>query len=397
MNLPDETAHSELSDKTRTPSVRLGIAGLGLAGAFMIRAARVHPRFTLAAGMDPLPRPRAAFAEAFHTPVYEDFSELCSDETVEAIYIASPHRFHARQTIEALERGKHVLVEKPLALTVEDCDAVVRVAEKTGRKVIVGHSHAYDPNVRAIQKIIESGELGRVAMILSFNYTDYLYRPHAEDEFRADGGGGVAFNQVTHQIEVARLIVGAPIRSVKGRLNMLDSARSAEGCCMAFLEFANGATASLVYSGYDFFDSDEFHYWVAEGGTAKQPRQGMTRRAAASRTSESALVQDLGFGGRDLPVEQPFLPHFGVSIITCERGDLRLSANGLTLYGSDGVTDIPVARGEGRPGQGDTLDVLWQILREEVPPQFDANWGRATVAALVALKRSSQSGREVLL
>src|SRR5262245_33591875 len=107
------------------PPLRLGIAGLGLAGAFMIRAAAVHPNIELRAGMDPLARPRQAFAQQFGASVYSDFQDLCRDESVEAIYIASPHRFHALQAVAAMEHRKHVLVEKPLALTLEECDAVI--------------------------------------------------------------------------------------------------------------------------------------------------------------------------------------------------------------------------------------------------------------------------------
>src|SRR5262245_27160729 len=105
-------------------AIRLGIAGLGLAGAFMIRAAAVHPCIVLAGAADPLPRPRAAFERNFKVKSYEDFNNLCADPTIEAIYIASPHEFHAAQAVAALEHGKHVLVEKPLALTLPDCDAV---------------------------------------------------------------------------------------------------------------------------------------------------------------------------------------------------------------------------------------------------------------------------------
>ena len=118
--------------------LRLGIAGLGLAGAFMIRAAAVHPHIRLCAGMDPLPRPREAFAQQFDAKAYADFSDLCRDDAVEAIYIASPHQFHASQAIAAMEHGKHVLVEKPLALTLADCDAVVDAAR----------AHRYDADRR---------------------------------------------------------------------------------------------------------------------------------------------------------------------------------------------------------------------------------------------------------
>src|SRR5580693_2685435 len=98
-------------DRQNAEPLRLGIAGLGLAGAFMIRAAAVHPHIRLCAGMDPLLRPREAFARQFDVKAYADFRDLCRDDAVEAIYIASLHQFHATQAVTAMEHGKHVLVE----------------------------------------------------------------------------------------------------------------------------------------------------------------------------------------------------------------------------------------------------------------------------------------------
>jgi phthalate 4,5-cis-dihydrodiol dehydrogenase len=377
------------------PPLRLGIAGLGLAGAFLIRAAAAHPRIALPAAMDPLPRPREAFARQFGARVYADFQDLCRDPSVEAIYIASPHRFHATQAIAAMEHGKHVLVEKPLALTLEECDAVVAAADRTGLHLIVGHTHAFDLNVREMSRIIQSGELGRLGMILTFNYNDFLLRPHRSDEFDDDKGGGIAFNQVAHQIEIVRLL-GGRVRSVRANIGALDGARRAAGHCTALLEFENDAAASITFSAYDFFDSDELHHWIAEGGTNKDPhRHGKTREAFLARQSDLEAHQALGFGGRVLPDEQPHLPHFGVIVATCERGDLRLSADGIIIHGIDGTREVAVPRGPGRPGQGDALDALWAAVREGRQCVHDARWGRATVEVILAILQSARTRREV--
>jgi phthalate 4,5-cis-dihydrodiol dehydrogenase len=363
----------------------------------MIRAAALHPNIQLCAGMDPLPRPREAFAQAFGVSVYSDFSKLCRDPTVEAVYIASPHRFHALQAIEAMEHGKHVLVEKPLALTLEECDAVVSAVERTGRQLIVGHTHAFDPNVREMRRIIQSGELGRLGMILAFNYNDFLLRPHRADEFDVERGGGIAFNQLAHQIEIVRLL-GGPVRSVRANLGALDDARAAAGHCTAFLDLESGAAASVTLSAYDFFDSDEWHHWIAEGGTAKEPgRHACTRKAFLARGDERAAHEGLGYGGRVLPTEQPYLPHFGLIVVTCERGDMRLSPAGVVIHGVDGNRDVSVPRGAGRPGQGDALDALWSAVREGQPSIHDARWGRATVAVILSVLQSSKLREEVLL
>jgi phthalate 4,5-cis-dihydrodiol dehydrogenase len=377
--------------------VRLGIAGLGLAGAFMIRAAAIHPHFVLAAAMDPQPAQRQAFARRFGARVYDDFRGLCEDPDIEAVYISSPHRFHAEQAIAALTLGKHVLVEKPLALTMEECDAVVAAQDRTGLSVIVGHTHAFDPNIRAMYQLIASGELGRLGMIMAFNYNDFLLRPHRIDEFADPARGGIAFNQIAHQIEIVRLL-GGNIRSVRAHMGALDGARRAPGHCTALLALDNNAAATVTYSGYDFFDSDEFHHWIAEGGTDKpRDRHGNTRAAFLAWGNEREVHQNLAFGGRGLPTDQPHLPHFGIVVATCERGDLRLSPNGVLIHGIGGTREVPVPRGVGRPGQGDTLDALWSALRQGRRCVHDARWGRATVEVVLAILQSSANGNEVFL
>jgi phthalate 4,5-cis-dihydrodiol dehydrogenase len=347
--------------------------------------------------MDPLPRPREAFARQFDAKVYSDFHDLCRDPSVEAIYISSPHRFHASQAVEAMKHGKHVLVEKPLALTLEECDQVVAAADRTGLHLIVGHTHAFDPNIREMHRIIQSGELGRLGMILTFNYNDFLLRPHRFDEFDSEKGGGIAFNQVAHQIEIVRLL-GGPVRSVRANVGALDGNRPAAGHCAAFLDFENNAAASIVFSAYDFFDSDELHHWIAEGGANKEPhRHGKTREAFLARPNDVEAHQALGFGARVLPTDQPHLPHFGLIVATCERGDLRLSPGGVLIHGIHGTHEVAVARGPGRPGQGDALDALWGAVREGRRCVHDARWGRATVEIILAILQSSKSRREVRL
>ena len=379
--------------------VRLGIAGLGLAGSMMIRAAAIHPRIELCAAADPLERPRAAFAADFGAPAYAEFRALCEDREVEAVYVASPHELHAAQAILALQRGKHVLVEKPMALTLEDCDRVIAAADRAGGRLLVGHTHAYDPNVRFVRALLKRGELGRLGMILTFNYNDFLYRPRRPEELDAARGGGVAFNQVAHQIEILRLLGGGLVRSVRANLGALDPDRPTEGNCMALLEFEDGAAASLAFSAYDGFDSDEFCDWVAEGGGRKTPgRHGaMRRRLRRAPDEEAARQAENGYGGAKLPTAQPHLPHFGVLIVTCERGDVRLSPDGVLVYGPEGRRELPVPRGVGRPGHGDALDALCAAVREGKRDFRDARWGKATLEVALAIRRSARERREIRL
>src|SRR5262249_60486108 len=117
----------------------------------------------------------------------------------------------------------------PLALTLADCDAVIAAAARAGCQLIVGHTHGFDPNIRTIQRIVQSGELGRLGMILNFNYTDFLYRPRRPEELVTERGGGRIFNQVSHQIEIVRAIGGGLVAGGPGECGTLGSAPTAQG------------------------------------------------------------------------------------------------------------------------------------------------------------------------
>lgn len=378
----------------------LGVVGLGTAGAMMVRAAARHPGVRLAACADPLPAPREAFARDFNARAYADLEAMLEDPEVEAVYIATPHQFHAAQVVLAASRGKHVIVEKPLALSLQDCDAVIEAVERHGITLVVGHTHAFDPNIRTMRGIIASGALGRLGMIAAWNYTNFLYRPRRPEELDTARGGGIVFNQIPHQIDIARTLGGGRVRSLRATLGALDPARPTEGNSAVLMEFEDGASASLVYSGYDFFDSDELHSWVSEAGTDKKPGgHGAARRALkASRAPEIALRGERGYReGAATREAQPHLPHFGIVVVTGEKGEMRASADGVIVYDADGAREIAVPRGPAWAGHGDVLDALLAALREGGHCPSDARWGKANVEAMLAVLRSARERREIAL
>jgi len=379
-------------------ALRLGVIGLGMAGAVMVRAAARHDGVALVAAADPHAAPREAFARDFNARAYADARALCEDANVEAVYIATPHQFHAEHAIAAAERGKHVILEKPMALTLADCDRIIAAVERAKVHLIVGHTHAFDPAVRAMRAIIAAGELGALGMIASWNYTSYLYRPRRPEELDTSKGGGILFNQVPHQIDIVRLLGGGLVKSVRAQVGVLDPARPTEANCVAFLEFADGVPATLTYSGYDFFDSDELHFWVAESGAAKTPAHGTARRALRERAGpESELrTKNLAYGGRDAG-EPPHQPHFGLTIATCARGDLRASADGVFVYGEDGKREIAIAGGARYSGRGNVLDDMRAAISSGRKPVHDARWGKATLEVALAIQQSARERREVAL
>ena len=108
--------------------LRLGVAGLGRAFTLMIPTFVGDPRVELVAAADPREKARARFAADFGANVYASVEGLCDDPAVEAIYVATPHQLHAEHVSSAAARKKHVLVEKPMALTIEQCRQMIEAA-----------------------------------------------------------------------------------------------------------------------------------------------------------------------------------------------------------------------------------------------------------------------------
>src|SRR6185295_3966338 len=211
------------------------------------------PRVQVVAGADPRPEARRRFKQEYRARVFPTVEALCADPAVEVVYIATPHQFHASQARLACAAKKHVLVEKPMALSLDDCRAMNAAARDNGVQLVVGHSHSFDLPILRTRELIQSGKYGTARMISALNFTDFLYRPRRPEELSTEAGGGVIFNQAAHQVDIVRLLAGGKVRSVRAATGIWDMARPTEGAYTCLLNFDNDVVATLVYSGYAHF------------------------------------------------------------------------------------------------------------------------------------------------
>ena len=385
-----------------TRRLRLGVAGLGRAFMLMLPTLAHHARAQLVAACDPRPEARARFVEDFAGHAYEDFTALCADPHVEAIYLATPHQFHAAQVLEAARAGKHLLVEKPMAVTLGEAAAMVEAATRAGVHLIIGHSHAHDGPILHARRLIARGDYGPVRMITALMATDFLYRPRRPEELRTEEGGGVVFSQGAHQLDIIRLLGGGLLRSIRATTGIWDSARPTEGAYNALVTFENGCSATLTYSGHGRFDSDEFLGWIGETGTRKDSaRYGVARAALAATEDEVALKVTRTYGAPGSPPGLPqagppdFHNQFGLILAQCERADLRPTAEGVLIYADTErrfeptpLPDVP---------RGEVLDELCAAVLDGVAPLHDGAWGLATLEAVLALLQSAREAREITL
>jgi inositol 2-dehydrogenase len=240
-------------------TVQIGLIGAGRMGATLAQ----HLAFSVetadfVAIADPFVENAQALAEKCHVPdVYESFDELLAREDIQAVVIATPTNTHAGLVEAAAKAGKHIFVEKPLALTLAACDDAIAAVRMYGVKMQVGFMRRYDPAYVAAKQKIDAGIIGEPVM----------FKAVARDPWRTslefakrENSGGMIMDMGIHDIDVARWLMGSEIERVYS-----------EGDCLVFpelqevgdidnalvnLKFANGAIGNVDLSrnaiyGYD--------------------------------------------------------------------------------------------------------------------------------------------------
>ena len=379
--------------------IRLGVAGLGRGFMLTLPSLRHDPHTRAVACAAPRAESREAFTAEFGGSAYDSVAGLCADDAVEAVYIATPHQMHREHAIAVAQAGKHLLVDKPLAITMEDALAIAHAAEDGGVHLITGPSHSFDPTVEVARDLIASGRFGAVRMINATYYTDFLYRPRRPEELDTAQGGGVIFSQAIHHLDVVRALMGRRATRVTAMTGAWDPKRTTEGAYAAIIGFDGGAFASLTYSGYAHYDSDAEQGWISELGMPKdRTAYGKARRALASLASpkdEPALKSGRTYGAVEAPPPAPHGEHFGPVIVSCDRADLRLTPKGVEIW-ADFDRDFVPAPPDPTP-RSPVLRALYRAIRQDAPPLQSGGWGAASLEICHAILGSAMSGTPVEL
>jgi phthalate 4,5-cis-dihydrodiol dehydrogenase len=381
----------------------MGMAGLGVASTQILPPLSRLPYIKITAAADTRADALEKFRGAYAGEAFNSVEAMCDSPNVDAVYIATPNQLHARHVIAAAERGKHVIVEKPMALSIAECEAMNEAAEKHGVKLLCGHTHSFDPPIRKIREIVKSGELGKLCMIHSWNYNEFMYRPRMRHELATSRG--VVLNQGPHHVDIARLIGGGMVRSVRAMTGIWDKARAHEGSYTCYLEFEDGTPATLVYSGYGLFDTAELFSWVGEGGQHREPETNLKvrrqLREVGSAEEEEQLKEGMRFGGQregefshvwSGERKQPF---FGFTLVSCERGDIRQTPDGLFIYGETEKREMLLEAG--RRGREAEVEELFNAVVHNRTVFHDGRWGTATLEVCLAMLESAKQRKEIFL
>src|SRR5690242_7729103 len=182
----------KMSDAQKRRVLGIGIVGLGGAAVIMLPAFARNPDFSIAAAADTDPDVLGRFARDYPAPAtFRSIAELCASPAVDLVYIATPTRLHAEHADIALAAKKHVLIEKPMAVTLAEADAMIAAAERNSVLLGVNVKHSFEPRILKLRTLAQSCELGRLRMIQSWRYVDWLYRPRTRAELTPGWGAGI--------------------------------------------------------------------------------------------------------------------------------------------------------------------------------------------------------------
>jgi len=225
--------------------LRFGLIGCGRVAPRHAESLLSLPGAQLVAVADVRETRAERFAAEYHAVAHTDYRALLARQDVDVVGICTPSGLHAQMAVEAMQAGKHVIVEKPIALTLHDADRMIGAALVYGLKLCVVLQNRYNPPMQDLKQVVESGMLGR---LLLGNATVRWYRPQ---EYYEDGwhgtwamDGGALMNQSIHHIDALQWLLGRP-ESVFAYSATLAHRMEAEDIGVASIRF-HGGTLGVV-------------------------------------------------------------------------------------------------------------------------------------------------------
>jgi phthalate 4,5-cis-dihydrodiol dehydrogenase len=382
--------------------------GIGVGGAEILPAMEAMDSIDVAAGADVVPETLVRFKERFPSAkTYASAEALCGDPDVDAVWVSSPNRFHAEHTILAASHGKHVVVEKPMAVTLADAERMVEAADKHGVKLLAGHTRAFTLPIRAMRRVIESGKYGQLRALNIWSYSDWMLRPRTPDELDLAQGGGIPYRQGPHQVDTVRLLGGGMLRSVRAQVGQWMPERPIPGFYSAFLEFENGTPATISHTGYGYFLGAELVPWGADKHRYTAAQRASIRAALRAGTrAESTEKQALRIGGDQERIifrrhePEPWVPEdMGMAIASLDRADIRQARYGLYIHSDAGKQEVDIVAGRemGVAQRRAELEELYDAVVLGRPVWHDGRWGMATLEVCLAIMDSARQRKEIML
>ncbi len=250
--------------------VRIAIQGSGIIARYHARACKAIPDVELVAAANWRPESLARFAKEWEIPrTTTSFAELAADREIDAVIVGVPNYLHKDETIRMLRAGKHVLIEKPMAMNAAEAEEIVDVARTTGRLLMVGHMWRFDNEVSWLRNVIAQGTLGDIVRTKGYAIHPPGFGPKGWFNERAKAGGGVIMDMAIHAVDTARFLMGEPLPTkVYAHARTRFSSIELEDNATFMVDWDNGAYSTIETAAWQTYaeaPEGAAHVWGTRG------------------------------------------------------------------------------------------------------------------------------------
>ncbi len=349
-----------MSDRT----YGLAIAGCGVIASFHARAIAGLPNAQLRAVTDVAREAAQRRAAEFGVDAYDDLEEMLRRPDIDAVSVCVPSGLHAEVGVRVAQAGKHVIVEKPIDVSLEAADRLIATCRRCGVKLAVISQHRFDPGIQEVRAALDAGRFGRLLLgdvIVKWYRTGEYYRSAGwRGTWELDGGGAL-MNQGVHWVDVLQWMMG-PVDRVVGRCSQIGHDIPVEDVALALLVFRSGALGMIEVS------------------TAVYP--GLPERVEITGTGGTAVVEMGAVKVREFKDEKGEVGPYGAKVLAGGRG------------GSTAAPDQAASQIAGHRIQ--IADFL-EAIAEDRDPLITGEEARKPLEIILAVYQSARTGREVAL
>lgn len=251
--------------------MRFGILGAGAIGTVHARLISSLPEATLSAVADTDTAAARRLAGAHGCAALDSAGDLMTRDDVDAVSVCLPSGLHAKAAVTALECGKHVVIEKPIDITLAAADEIIAAEHRSGRTVTVISQRRFQPGFRYLHDAAASGQLGRVTLAIA---ESTMWR--SQDYYDSDGwrgtlaldGGGALMNQGIHTMDLVSWVLGEPVEVMASTATLAHQRIEVEDTLVASIRFASGALATLTATTGSYPDRPVRLTVTGDAGTA---------------------------------------------------------------------------------------------------------------------------------
>lgn len=328
--------------------MRFAVIGINGQGRAHLRGLKETPEAELVAVCDVNEDAAKARAEEYGVPYYTSYEDVLKRDDVDAVGLPLPHYLHSRVALAAFEAGKHVVTEKPMAISVRECDMMIEAAQKAGKQLTISHQGRVSPGVRYIKELLHSPDFGRLIRMVWLSggsRTQYYYDTEEWRGTWAEEGGGTLINQKVHDLDRLAYLLGLPAELSAFTGNLFHKVEPlVETMASASLLWADGAVGTFQASISDGTDLSRQEY---HGDRACLVQEGRGWKIGQFSMPASEFIAR-GIGGGPQHKPPPEDPRNQLKIdVSWEQVTLPQAGPGETGYPAVYGALVRAARGQG--------------------------------------------------